>query len=594
MKIKNNSLRAFSFTLALLTVGGTSSFAQDFNGFGTVPDEKEPELNASLVIDGTTSSKESKVQGKTITSSKEDESVLLVKDKAKAQVSKSQLNKTSGDTTNDGQSNFYGLNAAVVSQNGSTLSLKDVVINTSADGSNAVFSTGEGSSISAKNITIHTTENSSRGLDATYGGVITASNVDITTEGAHCASFATDRGEGTVTVNGGKAKTSGEGSPVIYSTGNISVKNLVGEALGSEIAVIEGKNSITIQKSNLSGSGTQGIMLYQSMSGDANQGTSVFTVSNSTLSTSSKGPFFYITNTEAAINISGTSINTPSSVLIRASGNNSERGWGEVGANGGTLTFNAQNQTLVGDIVCDSISSIDLNLGNKTVFKGAINESGEGCVNLSLAKNAKIYLTSDSYVNKLSSLAKDFSNIVSNGHTLYYNTDEAANKALQGRTISLSDGGKIAGLSMGKKTSTSQRATRQSRGKEPHAMMGDKAPKMDTISGTVANGENGTLTLLTSSGTYNIEAAKAPGGNGQKPGDKGNMGNKPNDKPRDMPQPNGDKGMPAPQGERRGEHGLTEDALKALVGKSVKLTGFFVPTEKSGQKTFAVINYSEN
>lgn len=47
-------------------------------------------------------------------------------------------------------------------------------------------------------MTINTTKNSSRGLDATYNGTIIAKDVNITTNGTHCAALANDRGEGTV------------------------------------------------------------------------------------------------------------------------------------------------------------------------------------------------------------------------------------------------------------------------------------------------------------------------------------------------------------------------------------------------------------
>ena len=53
--------------------------------------------------------------------------------------------------------------------------------------------------------------------------------------------LATDRGEGTITVEAAKLTTSGAGSPVIYSTGNITANNVNGVANNSEIGVVEGK-----------------------------------------------------------------------------------------------------------------------------------------------------------------------------------------------------------------------------------------------------------------------------------------------------------------------------------------------------------------
>ncbi len=434
--MKKTGAMLFSLALTLAAV------AQDFPGFGTVPDEKAPDLSAVV-----TAENGSELSNMSYTSTAADESVLLAKDGASVRVKGGEFVKAGGDTSNDGQSNFYGLNAAVVAANGAKLDLQDISVKSSADGSNAVFATGEGTSISVKNIKIATTEDSSRGLDATYGGKITAENVAISTQGDHCAAFATDRGEGTIKVRSGTANTAGDGSPVIYSTGDISVDGIAGVATGSEIAVIEGKNSISIANSTLTGSGKQGIMLYQSMSGDANIGTSSLTVKDSTLTSLSDGPFFYITNTQSKIAISDTKlVHGASSVLIRASGNNSERGWGKAGANGGTLAFSAESQTLSGDIVCDSISSIALDF-TKVSYTGTINAAGVSTVNLSLDKKSSVTLTGDSYVNELVDANKKLKNIASNGHTLYYNKDASANSYLKGKTISLSGGGKAVGIS---------------------------------------------------------------------------------------------------------------------------------------------------
>ncbi|MCR5217361.1 hypothetical protein [Treponema sp.] len=440
------------------------------DGFGTVADEKEPDLKAVKVLEDGDS-----FTGVKFTSKSQDQSVLLAEDGIKASLSDSTLNKKKGDTSKVGQSNFYGLNAAVVAKSGANLQLNNVTIRTIAEGSNAVFATGEGSRITIDGIKIQTDEDSSRGLDATYGGTVEAKNVDITTKGAHCAAFATDRGEGNIIVDSGKASTAGQGSPVIYSTGNIRVANITGSATGSEIAVIEGKNSISITDSEISG-GTDsrrdtgcGIMLYQSMSGDANRGTSVFSASNSRLISNSDGAFFYVTNTDAKINLSNTELVNSSGILLQVTQNYSSRGWGKQGANGGTLEFNAQNQQLAGKVITDSISKITMNLKNGTSFKGSINEEKSGPVNLNISKDATVELTANSYVNILSDGDSSFANIKSNGYTLFYNKNAEENKALGNKVINLADGGKIIGIEMTWEEVTPVKTQKQGRPGKPPA-----------------------------------------------------------------------------------------------------------------------------
>ena len=432
--------------VAAVTAAATAQQMDLLPSFGSIPDQKEPDLQSVVTVDK--SSTDSTYTNQEYSSSAPDESVILAEDYSSARFINTTVEKNGGDSSNSDLSNFYGLNSAVIAKQGSTLNLTNLKVTTDADGSNAVFSTGPGTKINIKNATINTYNNSSRGLDATYDGYINATNVNITTHGDHCAAFATDRGEGTVIVNNAEAITYGQGSPVIYSTGNIQVNNLKGRAESSEIACIEGKNSITIKNSTLEGSSTHSVMLYQSMSGDASVGTSVFTVYDSSLSTAAQGPFFYITNTNAKINISKTKLDYTSGILIQCSGNNSERGWGQKGANGGTLVFNASNQLLKGDIIVDSISRARLSFGQKTVFTGAVNSSNKGQVSLFLAKKARLDLTGDCYLDEFITENLKFTNIKTNGYTIYYNINNTSNSYLNAKTYILDDGGVLKPVSM--------------------------------------------------------------------------------------------------------------------------------------------------
>src|SRR5574344_1304422 len=399
--------------------------------------EKTAVMSGVISADGKTVT----VKEKSVESVKPGQSVVVVLNGGSMTVTGTVLEKT-GDSSNPDQSNFTGMNAAALASGG-TLVLENVQINTRAEGANAVFSTGKNSLITVKGIKIRTAGNSSRGLDATYGGTIHASDADITTEGAHCAALATDRGEGTVTVNGGTVSTSGDGSPVIYSTGTISASNLKGKASGSEIAVIEGTNSITLDGCSLQGAGLQGIMLYQSFSGDAGEGTSVFTAKNSSFTSSSSGPFFYVTNTDAAADVSSCTFVYPSGILVKVAGNDGSRRWGEQGSNGGTFRISAHDQKLDGDIVCDSISSMDFVLASGAVYTGAVNSARQGAVSVTIEKNAVWNVTGDAYLSSLKDTDITYANINSSGHTVFYDEGDSSNSVLAGKTIALPGGGRL-------------------------------------------------------------------------------------------------------------------------------------------------------
>ncbi len=569
------------------------------------------------------------LNGETITAAEADKSVLVARNGAGVTAKNVTLEKTGGDTSNEGESNFYGLNAAVVAESESLISLQKANVTTNADGANAVFATGNKSSVMAKNLTIRTQKNSSRGLDATYGGSIVAENVDVVTQGAHSAAFATDRGEGNVTVTGGKAATNGEGSPVIYSTGNITVKNLTGSAENSEIAVIEGKNSVTLEKVKLTGgtknrrdegSASSAVMLYQSMSGDANRGVSTFTARNSELTSRSDGAFFYVTNTSAVINLTGNKLTNPNETLLLASGNESNRGWGKPGANGGNVTLHTAKQTLAGNVVSDSISRINLKFGAGTNFTGAINGEKTGLVNLTLARKAKVTLTADSYVNELKDEDASFKNIVSNGHTLYYNKKAKANADLKGRTILLPDGGKLLAYEMDLSDSSDRTKNADKGTKIPLPNREAKKADMQVTSLTgkltyvgkddsaatlsTADGKNLTLVLMKRPDRKDVKKGMKgmKGGAGKMPDDaKGmqppEMGGEPPEMGREPPEMGTDasamKGQAPMTDRQKNQAGkppkpLTLDDLKKLDGKTVEVKGF---AQKDGG--FVVLEASE-
>ena len=355
----------------------------------------------------------------------------------------------SGDYSGDTEdSEFYGLNAAVLVQGGSA-TIKGGSISTSAKVSNVLVATN-GGTVTISDTTIKSTGSSSaRGLHATYGGEITATNVTISSTGGSCATLATDRGEGIVSCTGCTLSTGGAGSPLIYSTGDITVSGTTGTASAAQAVVVEGKNSATIQSSsNLKctgdGNGRDdecGILIYQSMSGDADTGTSTFTCESSTieiLSTSSvysSAPFFYVTNTDANINIKNCTLKFGSGQFLLAD----EGDWGTSGSNG-TVTMTLTNQEIEGDIVVGSSSSLTLTLVNSSI-KGTINSAKTASkLDITLDADSTITLTGNSYYTSLTNADSDNSNIVTGSYTMTtYEGTSSSGTSSSGSTSSASN-----------------------------------------------------------------------------------------------------------------------------------------------------------
>ena len=414
---------------AFVTENSTTNNSQMMTPGGMDSSSESVAQSGATEVDGETTTLSSDYK-----TSNADESAILVENGGNATIDGATVTKNCGDSSNTENSEFYGVNSGILVTKNSTATIKNATISTNAKGSNAVFSTGEDSKIYISDSTITTTgSSSSRGLDATYGGYIEADNINITTQGGSCATLATDRGEGTVIAKNSKLETNGTGSPVIYSTGDISIENTEGTANGSQMVVIEGKNSATVTNSTLTASATgnrgdtdqAGIMIYQSMSGDAGEGTGTFSATNSDLSiqTNSKyyktAPMFFVTNTDAIVNLTNTKLSFGSNILVSCKGTSE---WGKSGSNGGNLTLNATNQTLTGDIEIDNISSLTMNLTSSSSYEGTINaDNSAKSISLKLDSSSKITLTGDSYVSSLDDADSSYSNIDFNGYKLYVN-----------------------------------------------------------------------------------------------------------------------------------------------------------------------------
>lgn len=396
---------------------------------GQIPGENSEDVEATgvLQIEDTKT-----LSNETYSSSKSDESVILATNGGVLTLNQIIVSKQ-GDTTNTENSEFYGINAAILAKSNSTVNINESEINSNSKGSNAVFATGENAKIYVKDTIINTSSDSSRGLDATYGGYIEADNVTITTQGGSSATLATDRGEGTVIASNSKLSTNGSGSPVIYSTGDITLESSEGEASNSQMIVIEGKNSATVSNVTLNASGKGnrndadncGIMIYQSMSGDAGEGTGTLTATDSYLKIQSdskyysSAPFFFITNTTAIINLKNNTLEYGSNLLLKVAATNE---WGNSGNNGGNVTLNASNQKLNGDIEVDNISSGEINLKDSSSLEGKINSSNSAkSLSLSLDKTSKLVLTGDAYVTSFTDEDTSYNNIDFNGYMIYVN-----------------------------------------------------------------------------------------------------------------------------------------------------------------------------
>lgn len=407
--------QAVSVTVRNLNAGG------GFGGSGEVTNG----TSANTITEDT------EVDSETYTSTGDDENALRV-DGATVTLKDITIEKTAGSSSNTEDGDFYGLNAGLLVLNGATATITGATVNTSVTNGNGVFSYGEGTVVNISDSTIRTTENNSGGIQTTGGGTMNAANLDVETQENSAAAIRSDRGGGTVNVDGGSYVTNGTGSPAIYCTADISVSDATLTANASEGVVVEGKNSVALTDCEVTGnmSNTYNgdsdenihcIMIYQSMSGDADVGEATFSAEGGSI-TAKTGDMFYITNTDCEITLKDVAFTLANDVFLRVEGNSSSRGWGTEGANGGDVTLTADSQEFTGNILVDEISSMVLTMKNGTSYEGAINPDGDGgTVDVTLDDNSTWTLTGDSYIT---SFDGDTSNITANGYHLYVNGEQ--------------------------------------------------------------------------------------------------------------------------------------------------------------------------
>ena len=355
------------------------------------------------------------VSNETIESTGTDENAALISSGASVTLDNDTITRTSEDSKGGDNSSFYGVGAAVLATDG-TAYVKDGSVTTDAAGGAGLFAYGDGT-VYASGTIVKTTQDTSGGVHVAGGGTLYGWDLDVETNGESSATIRSDRGGGTMVIDGGNYVSNGVGSPAIYSTADIAVSNATLTANGSEAVCIEGLNSIHLYDCDLTGNmsnldqndNTWTVILYQSMSGDSEVGNSTFQMDGGSL-TSENGGVFYTTNTESTITLNNVDINynDDNEFFLQCTGNTNQRGWGQSGANGADCHFTGISQDMQGNVIWDSISDLDFYLTEGSSLTGAVvddetyaGEGGDGYCNVYVSADSTWTVTGDSTVSSL-------------------------------------------------------------------------------------------------------------------------------------------------------------------------------------------------
>lgn len=355
----------------------------------------------------------------------ETEVALRVGPGVTATLKDSTVTKTAGDMTGDDGS-FYGVNSGVLaySEDETTpaeLTIEGGAVETSANGANGVFAYGH-STINLKDATVTTTgEGGSGGIMVAGGGTLYAENCSVTTEGGSSAAIRSDRGSGIMVIDGGTYIANGSkgtGSPAVYCVADITVSNATMQANNAQAICFEGRNPFHMYNSYLEGNYTASdddencnVMVYQSMSGDSEEGTTFCNMVGGVLkannvSENGNAKMFYTTNTYCYISLSDVEMVYPEGMetFLLCACNTNQRGWGMAGANGSECVLYTIDQDMDGNIIYDTWSYLGVYMTQESELDGAIlcrEDNGDRGCDVYMDQTAEWNVTGDSLVRDL-------------------------------------------------------------------------------------------------------------------------------------------------------------------------------------------------
>ena len=334
-----------------------------------------------------------------------------------------------------------GVNALVSVAHDSRVEISDCILESNSYGGTGVYLDGEQSYAYLNRVKIRTHQPHSRGVYTYYNSTVVLNDCEVETDMNQCAAVATDTGNGSIMVYGGKYLSHGSGSPACYCTGDIRCHNAHLEATGAEGAVIVGRNTIVLENCWLRGWKNWGLMFHQAGdSADKQDYCPSFEMTNGRFETV-EGPALYYkeVSKEAYVILRNVEMVTHSGILLSYT---MERGYGK--GPGGLAVLQGYNQKLEGAVIGDRFADVAIELAEGSSLKSTINEKNNmRSVSVTLDAGSTLSLTGNSYITVLKDADETLSNIIGNGFTLTYDAAAAENAWLAGRSIPLSGGGSL-------------------------------------------------------------------------------------------------------------------------------------------------------
>lgn len=389
-----------------IAVGGILEFTLDADGALTkIVIRSIPRMITSQGVRYLVASEysaDTELSGDTIKSTAAEENAVIVDDGAEVGFDSVTVSRANSDTAGDAAlaaARNYGVGAALLTAEGKSYIRKSTVT-TDAAGAAGLFSYS-GGKIYAADTSVTTKQASSPGLGVTGGGKLYVFDMTVETDGAKAPALMSGLGGGKLVASGGLYTTNGAEAPAVVSAGSAAVNGATVTANASGAAEVLGGSSLNIFDSALTGSmAADGaapawtVLVCQDGSGTAEDGRGTYKMVGGTLESKSGGLIF-TTNTQSDILLSGVKLTQAkdSPYFLRCTGNSL---WGQTGGNGAECTFTASAQEMTGDVIWDSISSLNFYLTDGSKLTGSVKDDESAAGHSKGSGHCDMYIGEDS------------------------------------------------------------------------------------------------------------------------------------------------------------------------------------------------------
>lgn len=290
---------------------------------------------------------------------------------------------------------------------------------------------------------------STSGLYASGNSTIYGSAISHYSGGRRSSSFSGDSPKGTLYISNSLTHTAGIGSAAFYALGSIYADHVVSIAEQAPIAFMDGAQNISLTNCDCTAGLLGGMAIFSSSVRMA--GARIDIADSKITTVGADVPGLWFGNVIVDVALTAADIVTESGVLVVANYSQITQDFDYYAsyADNSALApaevfVSVAESELSGDLVAYNASYISWNLSSYSSWTGAAYAGfGEGFVDVALDGTSNWTLTADSWVQNLTDVDGTLANIVSGGHTLYYNGAALLNGWLANQTIELAGGGSV-------------------------------------------------------------------------------------------------------------------------------------------------------